>query len=184
MVNGSILTASSWNYSQQASLIEEREREKNSYYKIVESGETGTYSRGFFFGPGFPRGLGKISPIWFRLLLLPGLGPGMPFLRGVGAAGMEAASEALSAEEGGATGSADVEEGDALSLLGFFLLLDEATLRRRSGASLRTMALFDRSDLVDRPFDEEVGVVVAAGMVVTGLPWESLLPGSGVVVVR
>ena len=99
MVNGSILTASSWNYSQQASLIEEREREKNSYYKIVESGETGTYSRGFFFGPGFPRGLGKISPIWFRLLLLPGLGPGMPFLRGVGAAGMEAASEALSAEE-------------------------------------------------------------------------------------
>jgi hypothetical protein len=174
VVNGSILTASSWKV-QSAGEPDRRER-NNHHLKVVESGEPRTYSRGFFFGPGFPRGLGKISPIWFRLLLLPGLGPGIPFLRGVGAAGVEAASEALSTEEGGAKGSADVEEGDALSLLGFFLLLDEATLLgkrlRRSGASLRTTALFDRSDLVvDRPFDEEVGVVVvAAGMVVTGLP--------------
>jgi len=152
---------------------------------LLWSAVPSSLSRGFFFGPGFPLGFGKTSPIWFRLLLLPGLGPGMPFLRGVGAAGVEAASEALSTEEGGATGSADVEEGDALSLLWFsllgfslvelsllefFLLLDEVTLLgnrlRRFGASLRTTALFDRSDFVDRPFDEEVGVVVTAGMVV------------------
>jgi hypothetical protein len=176
-------------YSQQASLIEGR--------------ETGTYSRGFFFGPGFPLGFGKTSPIWFRLLLFPGLGPGMPFLRGVGAAGVEAASEALSTEEGGATGSADVEEGDAisllwfsllgfslleLSLLEFFLLLDEVTLLgkrlRRPGASLRTTVLFDRSDFVDRPFDEEVGVVVTAGMVVISpgrLCFQVLWRGGGTV---
>lgn len=39
----------------------------------------GTYSRGFFLGPGLPLGFGMPSMSAFPLLD-PGFGPGMPFL--------------------------------------------------------------------------------------------------------
>lgn len=69
----------------------------------------GTYSLGFFFGPGLPRGLGVLLPsvICPRLLLLPASEPPLRFFepsplefsaasaRGVGA-GVEADSETLS----------------------------------------------------------------------------------------
>jgi len=39
-----------------------------------------TYGRGFFFGPGLPRGLGTLSmAICEAFRFMPGLGPGMPF---------------------------------------------------------------------------------------------------------
>ena len=43
-----------------------------------------TYSRGFFFGPGLPRGLGVPSSLSCAVLLDPGFGPkGPPFLFGL-----------------------------------------------------------------------------------------------------
>lgn len=39
-----------------------------------------TYRRGFFLGPGLPRGLGVPSVDWPAVRFEPGLGPGMPFL--------------------------------------------------------------------------------------------------------
>lgn len=54
---------------------------------VVEMGRTplGVLSpfsprRGFFLGPGLPRGLGVPSVDWPAVRLEPGLGPGMPFL--------------------------------------------------------------------------------------------------------
>lgn len=124
-------------------------------------------------GPGLPLGLGKTSLIWFRFLLLPGLGPGMPFLRGAsagaaGAAGVEAVSEALSAEDAGAAGSA-VEAGDEASLLSlaleFSLSSPELPEKRpsRPDGSLRTTVPLDR---LERPLveGEEAVVLEAAGM--------------------
>lgn len=81
-----------------------------------------TYSRGFFFGPGLPlaRAPGSVCPF---ARLLPGLGPGTPFRRGVSpgvapVAGVEAASalESLSAEEGRTAGASVEESGEERSL--------------------------------------------------------------------
>ena len=39
-----------------------------------------TYKRGFFFGPGLPRGFGTLSMASCELVrFIPGFGPGMPF---------------------------------------------------------------------------------------------------------
>ena len=83
--------------------------------------EGATYSRGFFLGPGLPlaRALGSVCPF---ARLLPGLGPGTPFRRGVSAgvapaAGVEFASalESLSAEEGRTAGTSLDEAGEKRS---------------------------------------------------------------------
>lgn len=74
-------------------------------------------------GPGLPLGFGVVSTPWPSALLLPpGLGPGTPFLfeasespegvvaSGAGAAaGVDAPSEALSADEAGAVGAVAIE---------------------------------------------------------------------------
>ena len=73
------------------------------------------YRRGFFFGPGRPRARAAGSA-WPLARLLPGLGPGTPFRRGVSpgvapVAGVEVASrsEPLSADEG-RTGAVPADE--------------------------------------------------------------------------
>lgn len=86
-----------------------------------------THNLGFFFGPGFPRGLGSPSGPRGAALFVPGFGPGTPFLlvasAGVGkllapgvppGAGVELLSETLPADEAEATGGFGVEadEGD------------------------------------------------------------------------
>lgn len=63
-----------------------------------------TYSRGFFFGPGFPRGLGRPSAVRAIIRFVPGAGP-FRFLGGSVVAvasgagtGVELDSDAASAE--------------------------------------------------------------------------------------
>lgn len=51
------------------------------------SGNGLTYSLGFFFGPGFPLGLGSPSAVKERPLFEPGFGPGIPFLLGAASVG-------------------------------------------------------------------------------------------------
>ena len=116
---------------------------------------------------------------------MPGLGPGTPLRRGVSAAevpaaGVDAASEALSTDEGGRGSSADEEAGDEGSwiLTGESVLL---TLPRllflsfpsgggvtnwlsRSVDSLRTTILLEGPDRLERPFAVELAEL-AAGMV-------------------
>jgi hypothetical protein len=85
------------------------------------------YSLGFFFGPGFPLGLGSPSGPRGAALFVPGFGPGTPFLldTSIGVrrllapgvppgAGVELPSEMLSTGEAEATGAFGVEadEGD------------------------------------------------------------------------
>lgn len=81
-----------------------------------------TYSLGFFLGPGRPRDFAVESVCSF-VLLLPGLGPGTPFRRGVSSgvapvAGVElaSASEPLSAEDGRTGGSSADEAGEGCSV--------------------------------------------------------------------
>lgn len=80
-----------------------------------------TYVLGFFLGPGLPRARPAASVCPF-VRLLPGLGPGTPFRRGVSPgvaplAGVEvaSASEALSAEDGRTTGTSVDEAGEERS---------------------------------------------------------------------
>lgn len=48
--------------------------------RLMRMNSRKTYSRGFFFGPGFPLGLGMPSGMSEDgPLFVPGLGPGMPF---------------------------------------------------------------------------------------------------------
>jgi hypothetical protein len=155
--------------------IEGRGREKRGGKRGWGRGQReflDSYSLGFFLGPGLPRGLGKASPIWARVRLLPGFGPGMPFLRvpSVGTAGVEAASDPLSTEDAGGTGSAVEEEaeGDELPLGGSFLPLTGVLEKRlrRPGESLRMMIRLERSALLDRPFEGDGTMVLEAGMTV------------------
>jgi hypothetical protein len=81
-----------------------------------------TYSLGFFLGPGRP--LAFAGSVWPFARLLPGLGPGTPFRRGVSpgvapVAGVEvaSASDALSADEGRGTGTSEDEAGEECSLI-------------------------------------------------------------------
>lgn len=143
---------------------------------------TNTYSLGFFFGPGFPLGLGVVSLIWFTPRLAPGLGPGTPLRRGVSAAevpaaGVDAASDALSDGGIGASTEDDAGEEGSFSLTGesaldssslmilFFLSFTSgggglAKRLNKSGESLRTTTPFEEGpDRLERPL-----VAVAAGI--------------------
>lgn len=153
----------------------------------------GTYSLGFFLGPGFPRGLGSTSPTWCSPLLLPGFGPGTPLRRDASfmvAGVVEPTSDALSAEEAGSAGSA-VDTGDdaLLSLTPLFSLSSKEPGNRpkRPEDSLRmTVLLLGFSDRLIRPL-VEVGdeVVVDAGMftrvVLQRVERSCRMPGSPVV---
>jgi len=95
--------------------------------------KTLAYSLGFFFGPGRPRDLGSVWPF---VRLLPGFGPGTPFRRGVSGApvaGVEFASEPLSADDG-RTGSSEEEVGED-RLMSVWVLVNWA---RELDDSLRT----------------------------------------------
>lgn len=132
-------------------------------------------SLGFFLGPGRPRDF-AVGSVCSFVLLLPGLGPGTPFRRGVSpavapVAGVEraSASEPLSAEDGRTGGSSADEAGDELSLvlmLGVLfwlsLILGLANCWRVSPDSFRT-TIKELDEFLaparERPFG------VAAGMV-------------------
>lgn len=131
-------------------------------------GRRKTYSFCFFFGPGFPLGLGAES-IWLAPRLAPGFGPGNPFRRvsvDAAPAGVEFASEALS--DGGTGTSAMDEAGEpSFSLTGeeafvVFIfesvalvgVLFEESLGNRlksSGDSLRTMTVLVLPVRLERP---------------------------------
>lgn len=86
------------------------------------AGEGMTYRRAFFFGPGRPRtrATGSDDPL---PRLLPGLGPGIPFRRGVSpgvtpVAGVEVTSALDSTSaDGRATGASTEEAGEDCSAL-------------------------------------------------------------------
>lgn len=131
------------------------------------------YSFCFFFGPGFPLGLGAKST-WLALRLAPGFGPGNPFRRGVSVdaapAGVEFASEALS--DGGTGASAMDEAGESsfsltgeeafvvfiFESVGLVGVLFEESLGNRlksSGDSLRTMTVLVLPVRLERPLDAD-----------------------------
>lgn len=119
--------------------------------------------------------------------MLPGLGPGMPLRRGVSgldvpAAGVDAASEALSTEDGGRGISAAEDAGDdgcsltgdsgraSLLLLPFLSLGSAgggANRLNRSGDSFRmTVPLAEPPDrLGRRPFEDDGVAELEAGIV-------------------
>jgi hypothetical protein len=140
---------------------------------------TAAYSLGFFLGPGLPLGFGTTSTPWPRPRLLPGFGPGIPFLFGISAtgvgvvpvpaAGVEAASEPLPAEEAGAPGAAVVEEGDEEALSWSPLSGAELPGKRPRAVddTFRTIVLLGLGEWFDRPDDEveEAPVVCEDGIV-------------------
>lgn len=135
-------------------------------------------SLGFFFGPGFPLGLEKDSVAWPALRLVPDLGAGKPLRRGVSAAdvpgaGVDAASEALSTDDGGTGRSAEDEAGDegsfsltgGLALVLFFLVAFSFTsgLANRlssSGDNLRMTIALGAADRLERPFVVDVAAAI------------------------
>lgn len=135
------------------------------------------YSLGFFLGPGRPRDF-AVGSVCSFVLLLPGLGPGTPFRRGVSSAvapvagvEMASASEPLSAEDGRTVGSSADEAGEELSLdlmlgvLFWLLILGLANCWRLSPDSLR-ITIKELEEFLaparERPFG------VAAGMMGDG----------------
>jgi hypothetical protein len=154
-----------------------------------------TYSLGFFLGPGFPRGFGTGSA--GRLLLEPGLGPGMPpfFLdesgevADPGAVGV-AVSEPGSADEAGSGGEAETEaddDGDSLIFSSAFASTSSSSSsttgegtpghrRRTSEDSFSTMVLvrlFDRPAVEEDDDDDEA--VVAADCFAAGMAFVSFV---------
>ena len=138
-----------------------------------------------------PRGREYVSLGVPGPLLLPGFGPGMPLRRGVSgldvpAAGVEAASEALSTEDGGRGISAAEDAGDdgcsltgdsgraSLLLLPFFSLGSAGGANRlnRSDDSFKmTVPLAEPPDrLGRRPFEDDGVAELEAGIV--GRTWK------------
>jgi hypothetical protein len=149
-----------------------------------------TYSLGLFLGPGFPLGFRLLSGVALRPLLAPGFGPGRPFRRSAAegaAAGVEAASEALSTEDAAGAGSAAVDEGEegtssflrgepaasvvlllarAAAVL-LFLLLSfvsgiGANFFRRLDESLRTTTNLEVAVPLERPLEREFEDIVSS----------------------
>lgn len=137
-----------------------------------------TYSLGFFLGPGRPLAFaGSVCPF---ARLLPGLGPGTPFRRGVSpgvspgvapAAGVEAASasEALSADDGRGIGTSEDEAGEDCSILSSvgmgvagFRSAGSRKRCKRSGdsfsVSMREVA--GLAEALERPFGVPAGMMM------------------------
>jgi hypothetical protein len=147
------------------------------------------YRRAFFLGPGRPRTRATGS-VWPLVRLVPGLGPGIPFRRGVSpgvapVAGVEFASafDSASAEDGRAAGASVEEAGEDCSValsgldVGSGVLVSgesgvsSINCRKALGASLRVTssvvgAFFAAPARLERPLGVE-----PAGMVGVERTW-------------
>lgn len=140
-----------------------------------------TYSLGFFFGPGLPRGFGvpSLTP-WPNARFVPAFGTPRPFFaepspRGGGrgpsafGAGVEFASETLSADELvlAGTGAAGVDVAEEEDLFTLEFLRESGLITKRlsnSGETVSLTTLDAFEDLSDRLFVAGVEMEGEAGI--------------------